>query len=601
MSSSIDLFGWDTTFAITYSQLNKVIEKQKTTPTSFSKERVNSKGATVGKIEGNWSDWSITTNGDGKNVTMKCPITNGNYYDAYNDENNPLDNTWIIIELKLFFDKQDKFAFNDATAEENTGTPYNLIVSSNSSSPEDPVISIQSHNFDFSKSSSDPDTAESICIGLFNDWFTEHISDFRQIFAYFILNAKASQGDFQWLKPTKMEYATSSTDDLNTSVFGVLSMTEGRTISIDTHSIDARIFDEASKGLPEGAPKIESVFSMSGERFTDKWLLPGCVAVHLGTSVDDYTVAHNGLSYENKDTITCTGIKDTDGNDVTAYVDAGNFVVSLFQDCIKMEFVDLHWDEGCGISVHVNFCEQYNIALKSGTDSNGKEYKNVLTVTDDGKPTLKVTVERSKGRKWFDLGVEIACSIIGAMVGALAGGALEGIIKGGATAAAEVAEETAIREGTEMVVMDLSNTLGRAVEESGAEALAAAEEGAIQAVEEDIATAVAMEAEGAAGPEILATIAGKCRDIGTYFLANKWKIVGSIIGAAIGAGIGMIPEILEAVNEDKLSDLPSMDTIAANAVGAIKWPESSGFELKTANLAGALLLGGTLIEENSNE
>ena len=123
MSSSIDLFGWDTTFAITYSQLNKVIEKQKTTPTSFSKERVNSKGATVGKIEGNWSDWSITTNGDGKNVTMKCPITNGNYYDAYNDENNPLDNTWIIIELKLFFDKQDKFAFNDATAEENTGTP----------------------------------------------------------------------------------------------------------------------------------------------------------------------------------------------------------------------------------------------------------------------------------------------------------------------------------------------------------------------------------------------------------------------------------------------------------------------------------------------
>ncbi|SFD29411.1 TULIP family P47-like protein [Ruminococcus albus] len=601
MSSSIDLFGWDTTFAITYSQLNKVIEKQKTTPTSFSKERVNAKGATVGKIEGNWSDWSITTNGDGKNITMKCPITNGNYYDAYNDENNPLDNTWIIIELKLFFDKQDKFAFNDATAEENIGTPYNLIVSSNSSSPEDPVISIQSHNFDFSKSSSDPDTAESICIGLFNDWFTEHISDFRQIFAYFILNAKASQGDFQWLKPTKMEYATSSTDELNTSVFGVLCMTQGRPIGIDTHSIDARIFNEASKGLPEGSPKIESVFSISGERFTDKWLLPGCIAVHLGTSFDDYIVAHNGLSYENKNTINCTGLIDSKGNEVTASVEPGHFVVSLFQDCIKMQFDDLTWDDGCGITVHVDYSEQYKIALKSGTDSNGKEYKNVLTVEADGKPTLNVNFERSTFRKWFDIGIEIAFSIIGAMVGAAAGSFLEGFIKDGAQTAAKTAEELAIQECSEIAVMDLSETLGEAIEATSAETLAAVEKSAIETAAEDIIAAATMEAEGATGTDILAAIAGKCRNIGTYFKTNKWKIAGSIIGAGIGASIGMLPKILEAINEDRFSELPTMDTIAANAVGAIKWPESSGFELKTANLAGALLLGGTLIEENSNE
>ncbi len=49
------------------------------------------------------------------------------------------------------------------------------------------------------------------------------------------------------------------------------------------------------------------------------------------------------------------------------------------------------------------------------------------------------------------------------------------------------------------------------------------------------------------------------------------------------------------------SDLPSFDEFGKNCVGSVEWPNSSGFELESAQLQGALLLGGKLIEEKAKE
>ncbi|MEW7980457.1 MAG: hypothetical protein AB2813_11860 [Candidatus Sedimenticola endophacoides] len=58
---NIDLFGWDTTYAINYTHANKSIADLKATPPSFDYESKNSKGETVGSISGKWSDWQMTT------------------------------------------------------------------------------------------------------------------------------------------------------------------------------------------------------------------------------------------------------------------------------------------------------------------------------------------------------------------------------------------------------------------------------------------------------------------------------------------------------------------------------------------------------------
>lgn len=87
------------------------------------------------------------------------------------------------------------------------------------------------------------------------------------------------------------------------------------------------------------------------------------------------------------------------------------------------------------------------------------------------------------------------------------------------------------------------------------------------------------------------------QSFGKNLWASKWKLLGGIIGGAIGAAIGEIPNILDAISEENFSDVPSLDNFAANCVGAVQWPNSSGFTLTSASLNGALVLGGDLAEK----
>lgn len=584
-NANIDLFGWDTSYAISYTKANEAIKAMKSTPPEFAHDDQRN-GATVASIKGTWGDWQFTTNGDGQNLTMMCPITGG----AYTTLTEPgltfdLTGAWVEVEIKLNYLEQKDVTYLDPTAVAGTGTQQNLKARTQSKDPTDPVASIMASSFNLSQAG-DPDIAKAICESLFKAYFTQNLDAFNHVFSIMVINEKADTGAFQWLKPTDLSYAVSSTQSLDTSVFGVLAMTEGRPIKLATHSIDPRLLTVANG---------HSAFAITPTLFVQKWILPGLLAMRLGSTENDYVLSNDGLFYQNKDAIQWGTFTDQDNNPVPAYIDTGKFHVGLVGDLIRVEFDDLYWEIKSGITAHVNYTEFYSLSLATGTDAQGKPYANVLTATQAGKPSLVVSTSMADWKRWENLGLEIGMAILGAVVGGLIGGAADAATTG-VTEAAEAGEQAAIDSGSEMVSMDLSDTLLDVMDQSSESLSQAAEDGLSDASDE-ISEASDMEEAGESSETIASKFVSKVQTFGKNLWAAKFKLLGGIIGGAVGAVIGEIPNILDAIAEKNFSDVPSLDKFAATCVGAVQWPNSSGFTLTSATLSGALVLGGDLVEK----
>ena len=338
--------------------------------------------------------------------------------------------------------------------------------------------------------------------------------------------------------------------------------------------------------------KADSVFAIAGERFAEKWLLPGCVNMRLGSKDADYQMSGDGLSFENDDHIQWATFEDKNGNPVPAKIDKGNFKVTLVNDEFKVAFTDLYWDAEPGVTIHVDYTEYYGVELKSGTDKKGKPYKNVLVTTQKSTPSLQVTMTKATWKEWTDIGVEIGIAILGSLVGGLIGAAADAASTG-ATAAVEGASEVG-----ENVTIDLTEALADVMSESEESMGTIAEESSGEAGS-DMTEASDMAEAGESSETIASKIAGKARSFGKWMWGTKWKLVGSVVGGGIGATLGAIPQMIEAVEKEYYSDLPSFDEFGNNCIGSVKWPNSSGFELESAQLQGALLLGGKLIEEET--
>ncbi|HYG59004.1 MAG TPA: TULIP family P47-like protein [Symbiobacteriaceae bacterium] len=583
--NNIDLFGWDTAYGISFTKANEAIKALKSTPVGFTLANKNAHGTEVANVDGKWGDWQLTTNGDGQNLTMKCPITAGTYTTITEAGTTfDLSGTWVEVEIKLKYLDQKNITYQDPTAKAGTGTQMNLQARTASSDPTDPVASITASSFNFAQAG-DPEIAKAICESLFKSWFTANLDQFNHVFSIFVINETADQGAFQWLKPTALSYAVNSTGSLDTSVFGVMAMTESRPVTLNTHTVDPRMLTVANG---------HSAFSISAELFVKKWIMPGLLAMRLGSSESDYVLSNDGMFWENKDQIQWGTFTDNNNNPKPAYVDTGKFRVGLVGDLMKVEFTDLYWEIESGITAHVNYTEYYSISLSSGTDAKDKPYANVLTATQAGKPSLVVSTSMADWKRYENLGFEIGMSILGAVVGGLIGGAADAAASGVADAA-EAGEEAALESGSEMVSMDLSDTLLDVMSDSS-ESMSSASEQGLSDASSDISDASEMEEAGASQESILSKFVSRVQSFGKNLWAAKWKLVGGIVGGAVGAGIGEIPSILDAISEKNFSDVPSLDNFAANCVGAVQWPNSSGFTLTSATLSGALILGGDLQE-----
>lgn len=553
MGHLVDLFGWDTVFAISYEQANVAIQAANTTPTAFKETDDN--GIC---IDGTWSNWQITTGGDGQNLQMHCPVVSGQISEPSLGSAD-LSEGWVQIQVKLNWIPDPSSSFTDPTGK--GGTPHKLVARTCGTENDPAVIVV---NSDFPKVSG---TWKYAVDGLFHAWFNGHLAEFDQVFSVLLLNVQADKGDYQWLKPSATSYACADSSDGSPahSVFGVLCMTDNTPIGTLAHQIDARLLAD----LPADA---NSVFAISGERTLDNIFRPGAVACIQGSRPEDFQITNDNLWVVNKRDVTWGNFELQDGQKVQPRIGAGNFQMGLQDQSCVLKITDATFDwpgwQGPGsMTVHMSLQQNFEFELKQAT-------QGWVFVPKQGSGTKSVTatVTTTEAVDIFEICTGIAASIIGAVLGAVIGSAI--------SAASTVATESA----TEAVINVTEDAIIEAEGQATEESLLAAEEESSEVASEAITNA---------------DNPGYWQRFACSIAANKWKIVGSILGTVLGAQVGLIAKYVQLIAKGDLTQIPPFDQFAGNCVGATQWPYTKDWQLRSAGLSGPLLIAGKLVHRDS--
>lgn len=585
---NIDLFGWDTSFGISFEQVNKSIANQKSTPQTFSQGKIG----VAGSISGTWSHWSFTLNGDGKNINIKCPIKTGSYLallPANSGKTVDLGGVgehYFEVQLRLeAFDSSQEWY--DTTSVKNSGSIKQYQVKSSGGTPERPTVSIYRSSFSEDspgfKVLNNPAAEFAICESAFLEYFKSNLDKFENIFSIFTLNAKADKGYFQWLKATTTDYAVETTNEMSSSIFSVLAMTENRPAPNSGQATDPRLLQAANSS---------SVFAIAKKRFLKNWLMPGVALANAGTSDEDYFMFSDTLISNNKNLVFKSRIENHAKKPTDLKVPKGNFKVGIFDTQMVVRFEGASFEYDNGITCELNYVDYYNLSLLPGNGHNALHVTPVSKLPDI-QMSMQVADWRQKRDMWIEIGVSLGVSVLGAVLGP-AFGPLVGKAFG---AIADTAVAKAISEGVDAAVVSITEVIEQvAVSEIGQVISGAMETASATLTDlfEQIGSgSVESKTVGEVLAEISEYVATKASSVGQFFMSNRYLMIGGMIGGATGVMLGSIPKIITANEKAEIPNMASLNEFTDNAVGIIKWP-SGTFELSSAQLVGALLLGGSI-------
>lgn len=544
---------WDTVSAMTYEALNAAIVAEKTSPASFSQD--GSSGL-IGSytVASDFSDWQLVEGGDGQNVWLNLPLSNGSAVfkqlnESYSFEGN------AVVEVKMEYLPQPPT---------EDGNPQNLQVKTTSSDSDTPVVSVETISLINPTDPSTPidSTVVEIIEGALLEWLTANLQDFNQVFAVADLNVVLASDDpsLQWLKPTYVSYAVTDKGSLSSSVFGVLAMTRSNVTPPTSHQV-------SPDAIPEGC---NGGFLLSQELFMNEIVLPGIYLMFPGSTPNDFVVNNDNSQVTNTVPLSFQ-LTDDDNNVYTANVNTQNFKITLLGQQLTVIFTDLNFETGWGVYTHLNFQGVYQM------DMNAQSRQLEMYMV--GTPTMYTYITLTSGRQWADIGISIVLSVAGAVVGAFLGG----LVSAGITAITETAVDTTA-EG-------LTDSITQAGLDGGTEAgtdviIDGLEDGMLDS-EEQIETDAAE-----AAPEMSdAADGGKKPMKGSGWLRrNGIKIFGSVVGAAAGAAVGSTPLILANMGK-QADDYPTLDNFAEEVVSSVEWPNTSGYVMESAQLNGSLQIG----------
>ncbi|RYF77877.1 MAG: hypothetical protein EOO39_02895 [Cytophagaceae bacterium] len=541
--------GWDTVSALTYQALNAAIVAEKSSPASFS--QAGSSGL-IGPytVSASFGDWQVVEGGDGQNVWMNLPLTNGSAVFSQLSQTYAFSGS-ATVEVKMTYLPQPVT---------DNSILQNLKVLTSSSDPTVPVVSMEV--IALTPTALDATVVE-IIEGALLEWLTANLQDFNQVFAVADLDVvlAADEAGLQWLKPTYVSYAVTDKGTLDTSVFGVLAMTRDLTQCTmpTSHQVSA-------DAIPAGC---NGGFLVSQERFLNEMILPGTYLMFNGSGPDDFSVTNDNSEVTNTVPLTFD-LTDDDGNVYTANVSAQNFKITLLGKELTVNFYDLNYESGLGVYTHVDYQGVYVMVMSS---------THQLQMNLVGAPSLRTTVTLTKGRQWADIGISVAASIAGAVVGAVLGG----IVSAGVTAVTETAVDT-----TTTTLSDgfTEATTSGATKVSATIVIDGFDDTMVNSAEQ-----IGIDATDSV-PEVSDALAenGKPAEGKGFFRRNGVKILGSAVGGAIGAGVGSIPLILTQIGSEPDS-YQTLDEFAETAISSVQWPNTSGYVMESAELNGSLQIG----------
>jgi hypothetical protein len=397
--TKIDMFGWDTAFAIPYDQANAAIKKAKSTPKSFD---YTSTGGLV-HIQGEWDDWQIVEGGDGQNLNLKCPVKSGTI--SSGDETGDLSGGWLTIQIKLQDIPDPAARFDDPTGEKD-GTPT-AIKPKTSGTETDPAVVTISYNF--------PKVKGLLGLALpsvFAAYLSANLGLFNHTFSVLLVDERAAKGNFQWLKPTDVSYACADASDHSPekSVFAVLAMTQNNPVGGNQHAIDNRILQT----LPTGT---NSAFAISPRQVLKHIFAPGATYVIQGSNMQDFHITNDDMTIKNHDGINWGHFKLQDGKKVKPHIKAGNFQMSLEANQVSLQIIDAHFDWSPGIEVLMTL----NQFFQFDTKKNSKGLYVFLPKPGNTVRSVTASVHTSRVLNIVDIAVGIAGSLAGGLLGGFAG------------------------------------------------------------------------------------------------------------------------------------------------------------------------------------
>ncbi|MFS1519629.1 TULIP family P47-like protein [Bacillus sp. SCS-151] len=413
MSKNIDLFGWDTAYAISFYDANKAIEELDSTPPNFNYKTLDSNGDITSSISGDWDHWSISTKSDGQNLVLRCPIKEGEFTTPLEPSPININDSWIEVEVQLAFIESEENLHIDSRSIEGTGDQLNLQLQKGN-------IVVTSSSFDFT-SSTDPSMIKVLCETVFVKYFEDHIDEFNHVFSIFVLNQQSTNKDYQWLKPTNVHYAITSINNseneetnLRKSTLGVMCMTEGREPPISGHAIDPNMLEYSESS---------AAFAISGPLFVKKWLLAGVEHFFDKADIDDFKIKDDseGLTISNNKEIIWDTFENSKGGKQQAKIPAERFSMTLTGEQISIEFdeVKLDPDPQSQTTIIMSYSDQYQLSISTGVDSSNNLYKNSLQLDSiDDTASPKIFIPSTSTTNFMkDIVLGVAATTAGILVG----------------------------------------------------------------------------------------------------------------------------------------------------------------------------------------
>lgn len=633
----IDTFGWDTQYIQTFAKMNEAIKRNRVGLVAISQESKYPSGRVLSQIsDAQWGDWELTSDLGGGNhlVNLKCQIPRGIYY-HFDDTDAGAANPsvrWDISGAACWFQvRMEWVAENAVTITDNNSTggrQQKLMIATNAimvNGVSQPAITLLKSNVtDLTSYQAlqglDQITAPGLFENMMRDWINGNVDQFEHVFCQMLVNEVADQGQWQWLKPSTVDYAVAVDPggSLDKSIISANCMVG--------HHSPIRNFNQVDQRIVGLMTKSDSVLALSPRMVTENFLLQGCLALQLGSREEDWVFDADGNGISNKDDMKIAQLPAASGF-AQAAISKGDMRLSLHDENILLEMNGISWDYDDGHKVSATYKCYYNLVLKSGTDANGNPYKNVMTVEADDNESLAITVNETKTAIQKGIIADIGWGLMGGLIGAGVGAAVEKVVssvfarfigRAGADAAGEFSTN-ATRAGVEM--SELVGGTGRVFVDAEGDALEGA---ALQAAKSAYAKAVTdsmvQAQEETVGklvqladvPENLtadtaknaARIAGlTIRNTGTnlinYVWAQKYKLIGGLAGTFVGGYSAAAVQNAQTQLDDKLAEIPSLSVMMGNIVGGVKWPDqrsgTEGFEIQEVRLEDAMLIGGKIV------
>ncbi|HHT7189441.1 TULIP family P47-like protein [Bacillus cereus group sp. Bc222] len=590
--NDLSLMGWDMSYVTSFSNVNKMIQQQKSYPSNFEQKFEDIMNGIKIQIRGAFDSWEITTGGDGKNVNFICKFSEDS--EAY--IKGPVEklvrfssDAFIKIQLKLQYLKlkeNEEKTIEDPTGKGN-GYQVNLKVKTDYEENEESPVTIINGEY-LNGNNEDLNIFVNF---MFKKWFAENINQFQGSFSHFLLEETAKNQSFQWVKPTSVSYGVAEVNDengkpsLDKSVFSVMSMVENHKNEYPQNSVDARLLQVANS---------EAAFNIDTPILARRCLEQGLTHMQIGTS-EQFEKTKNGLYIYNKEKLQIGTVINNDKKSVPVEIDAKKFNLGIDNNQIILDLEDLRWEHSRGIIGHFNFTQRFNLRLKSGVDKLGKEYRDVLIPEADTDPIIKFTYSIEAWKQHEDFIIN--------MVTAIAFSVAVGFIPFG-----EIFKKGKNFVKKRFKLGSNNNVFGdielRPLLSEAGDSISPSPDTTSRVYNNTTYNLRRSENIGGSDWE---EVIKQVRDVPREVCDLIWELRMKLLGGLVHRGLRGLNEskssiaidIINQMVQENYSQLPTINEFLANCVGPISWPDNSEFQVENAQLQGIYLIGGKLNKESN--